>query len=486
MDQFNPDAMSKPLFDGYQPLLKSYDEYFASSSVSRPLVTSIVDYFKQISKHEYAALDQKAVKLFQELGVTFGLGVDSAQRIFPFDLIPRVISASDWNKIERGLQQRVKALNHFIHDIYHKQKILTDKVIPRELVLSSQGYLSQLQQITPAGEVYVHVMGTDIVRNENGDYFVLEDNLRTPSGVSYALTNRLVTQKIFPDIIKQVSLRTIDDYPGQLSHLLRSLFDMDQSDVAVVLTPGPYNAAYYEHANLAKHMGWPLVQGDDLLISDSCVYLKENGTNKRVRVIYRRIDDEYLDPNEFNPDSLIGVPGLMHAYRARNVVIANALGNGVADDKAVFAYVPQMIRYYLDEIPILPQVETFLCSDPQKIQMILNDMKKLVIKIVNKSGGQDVLIGAQASQAELDLYRNRIKQNPRDFVAQPLVELSTCPTWCENNVVPKRIDLRPYIVTGVSSWVMAGALTRVALAENSYVVNSSQGGGSKDTWIMNT
>lgn len=462
-------------------LLNAYDEFFSTSENVRPLVTNIVEQFNQIQPDQYRQLKQQIETVFKEQGVTFGIA-GNAQHVFPFDIIPRVISSKEWEKIESGLKQRVSALNHFLIDIYHKQQILKDNIIPKELVFSASNYLSQLNNVMPVGGVYIHVAGIDLVRDEKGNFLILEDNLRVPSGVAYTLMNRSVLQQILPAHMFPLSLRSIENYPTMLSSQLRSITNMDENDIAVLLTPGPYNPAYYEHLALAKQMNWPLVTGNDLTVHHNEVYLIKD--NKRVRVIYRRIDDTFLDPNEFDKTSLIGVPEIMKAYRAGNVVIANALGNGVADDKAIFAYIPKIIKYYLNEDPILPQVESYLCYDEKQREFVLKNMHKLVLKVVDQSGGKDILIGPQASQLQLENYKEQIKKNPRNFVAQPLIELSTCPTWDGHQMVPKRIDLRPYIVTGKQSWVMPGALTRVALADNSYIVNSCQGGGSKDTWII--
>ncbi len=473
------------LFDQYPVMQNQHDELFTAQGDIRDQFKQIVRFFNGMSAKAYHQHHQTAIKLFKEFGVTFGTHAQNEQDPFPFDLIPRVIPNQDWHAIVRGLEQRTKAMNAFLFDIYHQQHILKNKVIPRELIESSSYYLPQLHQVTPPGGVYIHISGIDIVHDTHGNYLVLEDNLRTPSGVAYALTNRSVMHHLFPQMMTHLSIDPIHHYPQQLAKLLSSLIEMTEKDVAVILTPGPLNAAYYEHAYLAKSMGWPLVQGSDLFVDDKKVYLKQSGLKKRVRVIYRRIEDSYLDPQAFNPNSLIGVPHLMQAYAAGQVVIANALGNGVADDKAIFAYVPQMIKYYLDQDPIISQVETYLCSDSQQRKFVLANIKNLVVKMVNKSGGTDILIGPQASEAQIKTCQAKIQKDPREYIAQPLIELSCCPTWDGVKMVPRRIDLRPYMISAeTSSWVMPGGLSRVALKENSYIVNSCQGGGSKDTWIV--
>lgn len=475
---------SHSLFAQYAMMRDRYDEFFAAHGEIRDQYKVATLFFNGLSKEAYHHHHQMAIKFFRELGVTFGTQ-QNEQETFPFDLIPRIIPKQEWNVLVRGMEQRTKAMNAFLLDIYHQQHILKNKIIPRSLIESSSYYLPQLRHITPPGGIYIHVSGVDIIHDAQGKYLVLEDNLRIPSGVSYALTNRQVMNQLFPPMMANLSIDPIDNYPQQLANLLSSLIEMRENDIAVILTPGPLNAAYYEHVYLAKQMGWPLVQGSDLFVEDKKVYLKEFGRKKCVRVIYRRIEDSYLDPKVFYKDSFIGVPHLMQAYAAGHVVIANALGNGVADDKAIFAYVPQMIKYYLDQDPILPQVDTHLCSDEQQKQYVLNHIKNLVVKMVNKSGGTDILIGPQANEVQIKAYQAKIIKNPREYIAQPLIELSYCPVWDGTKMVPRRIDLRPYMILAESShWVMPGGLTRVALVENSYIVNSCQGGGSKDTWIL--
>jgi uncharacterized circularly permuted ATP-grasp superfamily protein len=472
------------LFDQYPVMQNRHDEFFKTKDEIRASLQPIINFFNGLNINTYQQHHQAAITLFKEFGVTFGTSTEN-QATFPFDLIPRIISKHEWRHLARGIEQRTNALNAFLYDIYHQQHVLNNKIIPRALIETSSYYLPQLRQITPPGNIYIHISGIDIVHDKQGNYLVLEDNLRTPSGVSYALTNRTIMYHLFPQMMNDLSIEPIEDYPQQLSTLLKTLIDMTEKEVAVILTPGPLNAAYYEHTYLAQRMGWPLVQGHELFVENKKVYLKKFGKKKCVRIIYRRIEDSYLDPNMFNKDSLIGVPDLMQAYIAGNVVIANAPGNGVADDKATFAYVPQMIKYYLDEDPILSQVETYLCCDPKQKKAVLSNMKNLVVKMVNKSGGADILIGPQASEAEIKIYQARIQKNPRDFIAQPLIELSCCPTWNGEKMAPRRIDLRPFMISGKSShWVMRGGVSRVALKENSYIVNSCQGGGSKDTWIL--
>lgn len=474
------------LFAQYAMMHNRYDEFFTPHGEIRDHYKAIGTFFSKLTQETYHHHHQTAIQLFRDLGVTFGTHAETGLDTFPFDLIPRIIPKEEWHALTRGLEQRIRAMNAFLYDIYHQQYILKNKIIPRELIESSSYYLPQLHGITPPKGIYIHVSGVDVIRDAKGQYLVLEDNLRIPSGVSYAMTNRHVMHDLFHQIMTHLPIEPIDQYPKQLADLLSALIEMqEEHDIAVVLTPGPLNAAYYEHAYLAKSMGWPLVQGNDLFVEGKHVYLKNFGRKKCVRVIYRRIEDNYLDPRVFNTNSLIGIPHLMQAYAAGHVVIANALGNGVADDKAIFAYVPQMIKYYLDEDPALPQVDTYLCSNEQQKQIVLNNLQNMVVKMVNKSGGMDILIGPQASATQIKAYQEKIHQNPREYIAQPLVELSCCPVWDGKRMVPRRVDLRPYMILGESnSWIMPGGLTRVALVENSYIVNSCQGGGSKDTWVL--
>jgi uncharacterized circularly permuted ATP-grasp superfamily protein len=408
------------------------------------------------------------------------------EKIFPFDLIPRPVPAREWKSLEAGLIQRITALNLFLADVYHDQRILKAGVIPTDLVLGSKGFRPEMVGFLPPGGVYVHICGTDLIRDASGQFLVLEDNGRTPSGVSYVLENRAVMKKVFPHLFADLRVRRVEDYPHQLRDALASVapYSANQPPCVVVLSPGQFNSAYFEHCFLARHMGVELVFGPDLFVHDDVVYLKTTRGPQRVDVIYRRLDDDFLDPEAFRPDSLLGVPGLFRAYRAGNVTLANAVGTGVADDKAVYPYVEDMIRFYLTEEPILKNVPTHICARPDDLAYTLDHLDQLVVKAVNESGGYGMLMGPFSTAEQRAEFAVKIRDNPRNYVAQPVVTLSTCPTWTEEGMAPRHVDFRPYIITGRSTWVLPGGLTRTALTKGSLVVNSSQGGGSKDTWVM--
>jgi uncharacterized circularly permuted ATP-grasp superfamily protein len=473
------------LFNNYRSIPGSVDEFIQSNTLKEENITAIVKLFNELKLNQFKSSHKSAQSSFQRNGITFTVYSDkqSTEKIFPFDIIPRIIPATTWQHLERGLIQRITALNCFLNDIYSEQHILKEKHIPRALVLSSQGYQPKVANRHPLGNVYIHIAGIDLIKNQKGEFVVLEDNVRTPSGVSYALENRLVMKRLFPDIFAKSNIEPIDHYPDRLYHALNQL-STNQAGLTIILTPGSHNSAYFEHSFLARKMGVDLARGNDLFVKNAQVYLKTTRGSQLVSVIYRRVDDEYLDPEFFNKDSLLGVPGLMDAYLAGNVVLANAVGNGVADDKAIYHYVPQMIRFYLQEEPILPQVETFCCFEKQHRQYVLENLHNMVVKATDGSGGYDVLIGPNASKIQLETFKAMIIKNPRRYIAQPLIELSTCPTYSKHGIEPRRIDFRPFIITGHSSWVLPGGLTRVAATKESYVVNSSQGGGSKDTWIL--
>ncbi|HMP51853.1 MAG TPA: circularly permuted type 2 ATP-grasp protein [Candidatus Melainabacteria bacterium] len=477
----------RPLLTGYCPLKGTYDEYFKDQNSPRAGLKGLTRLLDDLGEHEFRLRQQLADEAFMLGGITFSVYSDDrgVEKIMPFDLIPRAVSGKEWQKCERGLIQRIQALNMFLKDIYHEQKILKDEVVPEFLIKQSSGFLKEACGIMPPGGVYVHVAGIDLIRGPDGNFVVLEDNLRTPSGVSYVLENRAIMKRVFPRIFARAKIKNVEDYPHWLRNALTELSPVDASETrAVVLTPGPYNSAYFEHSFLARRMGCELVQGSDLFVRDNKVYVKTTYGPQRVHVIYRRIDDAYLDPEVFNKDSLLGVPGIYRAYREGNVTLANALGNGVADDKAVYPYVPDMIRYYLSEEPIISQVETYLCHREKDRKFVLENLKDLVVKEVDASGGYGMLIGPRSTKAEIQKFARQIEKNPRGYIAQPLVELSTCPTWTDQGTAPRRVDLRPYIISGQHTRVLPGGLTRVALAQDSYVVNSSQGGGTKDTWIL--
>ena len=478
------------LLASYPPLPGTYDELFTAQGEPRPGFQAAVaalelraagDLERQQALAELALLNQ---------GVTFSVYDDArgSEKIFPFCLLPRIVSAADWERLERGLVQRVRALEAFLADVYGPQRILSERRIPAELVLGSKGYLPALRGIAPPGGVRVHVAGIDLVRDPAGVFRVLEDNLRCPSGVSYVLENRLLSKRILPEALDRVRVRRVEQYPERLARALRSVAPGGPDGAcAVVLTPGPYNSAYFEHSFLARTMGVELVQAADLEVTGDAVFMRTTRGPRRVDVIYRRTDDAFLDPEVFRPDSLLGVRGLVRAWAKGNVALANAPGNGVADDKAVYAFVPEMVRFYLSEEPLLEQVPTWVCARPEDRAYVLEHLPEMVVKAVDEAGGYGMLMGPQASPAEREEFRRRVQAEPRRYVAQHRLELSTCPTWDPQRraIVPRRVDLRPYVVSGSDGpWVLPGGLTRVALREGSYVVNSSQGGGSKDTWVL--
>lgn len=476
-----------PLFRDYRPASGGYDEFVQPNGRGRPAVAGIMRRLDQLGRDEFRQRQKLADVMFMESGVTFSVYSDQrgAERIFPFDMIPRVLAGSEWAPLERGLKQRVAALNAFLTDVYGKQRILHDGVVPRALVEGSPAYLKQLRGIQPPGGVYVHIAGIDLVRDAQGRFLVLEDNVRVPSGVSYVLENRMVMKKALPRIFGRSRVMPVEDYPLRLRRALAAVAPRPARRAhVVVLTPGRYNSAYFEHSFLARRMGCELVEGQDLFVEDDRVFARTTRGPTQVDVIYRRVDDAFLDPQVFRKDSLLGVPGLVRAYAKGNVALANALGNGVVDDKAVYPYVPDMVRYYLDEAPLIEQVPTYICDRKEDLQYVLDNVPRLVIKAVNEAGGYGMLVGPKATRAECAAFRDRVRARPRNYIAQPLVELSSCPVWTRQGVAPRRVDLRPYVVTGTQSWVLPGGLTRVALKRGSYVVNSSQGGGSKDTWVL--
>jgi uncharacterized circularly permuted ATP-grasp superfamily protein len=423
-----------------------------------------------------------------DLGVTFTVysDKDAIDRVLPFDPIPRVVSAEEWQLIQAGIGQRVAAMNQFLHDVYHEQSILKDGVVPAELVLGNANYRPAMQGIDLPHKCYIHVSGTDLVRDGSGVFRVLEDNTRTPSGVSYVVENRHTMQRAFPELLDGISLCPVDNYGQKLLAALHEVAPATIPDPQVVLlSPGTFNSAYFEHVFLAREMGVPLVEGGDLVVdADDQVSMWTTGGPRRVDVIYRRIDDDFLDPEAFRPDSLLGVPGLMRAYRAGKVSLANAVGTGVADDKAIYAYMPRIVRYYLDEDPILPNVETRICREPAALRYTLDHLEELVVKPVGESGGYGITIGPRASRQELEACRAALLANPEKYISQPCLDLSVCPTLAGNHVAARHVDLRPFAVTGAKTWLLPGGLTRVALREGSLIVNSSQGGGSKDTWVL--
>lgn len=428
---------------------------------------------------------READLLFHRAGITFTLYGDAqdTERLIPFDIIPRSIRASESRIVERGCIQRVQALNLFLHDIYHGQRILKAGIIPPEQVLANEGYQVAMQGLNLHRGLYAHIAGVDLVRDSDGSYYVLEDNLRTPSGVSYMLEDRKMMMRLFPELFAAQRIAPIDHYPNMLLDTLKSASPLD-NPTAVVLTPGRFNSAYFEHAFLAREMGIELVEGADLFVRDEHLYMRTTAGPQRVDVIYRRLDDDYLDPLSFNPDSTLGVPGLISVYRAGNVVLANAVGTGVADDKSIYPYVGDMIRFYLSEEPILKNVPTWQCRKPADLSHVLANLPELVVKETQGSGGYGMLVGPAATAAQIEDFRARIKARPHAYIAQPTLCLSTCPTFVEQGIAPRHIDLRPFVLSGSETRLVPGGLTRVALQEGSLVVNSSQGGGTKDTWVV--
>jgi uncharacterized circularly permuted ATP-grasp superfamily protein len=464
-----------------------YDELYDGSGTPRPHYAQVAAVLGRIGREEILARVQAINTALLQRGVTFTVYADSAgtERVFPFDIIPRIITAAEWLRIERGIQQRVRALNAFLYDVYHSERILREGRIPREMVYSSKNYNREMIDVDVPRDVYIHVSGIDLIRDEQGEFLVLEDNCRTPSGISYVLENRDVLKRGFTDLFRDYAVCPVDDYPSRLLDVLRYVAPPGNSRPnVVVLTPGIYNSAYFEHTLLARRMGIDLVEARDLVVVDNSVFLKTTRGLERIDVIYRRIDDDYLDPLYFLPDSTLGVTGLMDAYRAGNVTIANAIGTGVGDDKAIYRFVPEMIRFYLDEEPVLRNVPTYDCTEPAQLQHVLNNLDKLVVKNTNASGGYGMLMGPYATVEERAAFRETVVASPRDFIAQPVVQISSSPTLVDGSMVARRVDLRPFALYGRSVDVPPAALTRVALREGSLVVNSSQGGGSKDTWVL--
>ncbi|HSH74501.1 MAG TPA: circularly permuted type 2 ATP-grasp protein [Longimicrobiales bacterium] len=476
------------LLAGYEPLPSAYDEAFETDGTLRERARGVIERIDGLPRSEFRMRKDLAEEALLRNGVTFAVYSDErsgVERVFPFDLIPRIISAEDWAHLDAGLRQRIEALEAFLDDAYGERRCVSEGVIPDEMLEASTGYLREARGIRPPGGVRIHIAGIDIIQAPDGRYLVLEDNVRTPSGVSYVLENRAIMKRIFPKIFEEARVLPVDDYPLRLMSALGSLAPPENDGARVViLTPGPFNSAYFEHSFLARRMGCELVEGRDLFVSEDRVWVKTTHGPQRVDVIYRRIDDAFLDPEVFRADSLLGVPGLMRVYAKGNVTLANAPGNGVADDKAVYPFVPDFIRFFLDQDPILGQVETFICARPGECDHVLANLASLVVKTVDEAGGYGMLIGPQASKKELKDFAARIKANPRRYIAQPRIELSTSPTWTGTRTEPRRVDLRPYVVSGRSRWVLPGGLSRVALRKGSYVVNSSQGGGSKDTWVL--
>ncbi len=474
------------LFDQYDAT-GFFDEMMNPTGEVRPHYRLLRERFAEMDLADFERKRTMAEKSYLNQGITFTVysGDEGTERIMPFDLIPRIIPADEWAVIERGLVQRLTALNLFLHDIYHDQRIVKEGIIPEEIIRSAKHFRPELVGFDLPRDIYIHVCGTDLIRGADGRYMVLEDNGRCPSGVSYLLENRQAMKRVFPKLFSRYAVRPVGRYPQELLAALRHVAPGGNPDpTVVVLTPGIYNSAYFEHSFLARSMGIEIVVGQDLVVKDAKVYMKTTKGLKQVDVIYRRIDDDFLDPTVFRKDSVLGVPGIVEAYRAGNVNLANALGTGVADDKVTYYYVPAMIRFYLGEEPVLPNVETFLSAVESDRKYILEHLPELVVKAANESGGYGMMIGPHATREEIEKFRAAILADPRGYIAQPVVQLSRSPCYCDGRVEGRHIDLRPYILSGEKTVIIPGGLTRVAMRKGSLVVNSSQGGGSKDTWVL--
>jgi len=467
----------------YDELLTSYE----ATLTARPHAMGFFDWFQKQGVEALASSRQDADLLFRRVGITFNVYGDQegAERLIPFDLIPRILTAAEWATLERGLAQRVNALNAFLQDIYHDQRIIEEKIVPADLIHQNSQYRPELHGVKLPHDVWAHISGIDIVRAEKGEFYVLEDNLRVPSGVSYMIEDRKVMMRLFPEIFASNSVAPVEHYPDLLLEHLRSIAPVGvENPTVVVLTPGMYNSAYFEHAYLAQQMGVELVEGRDLFVSEERVFAKTTRGPRRIDVIYRRIDDDFLDPLVFRPESTLGVPGLVSAVRAGRVTVSNAIGTGIADDKAVYPFVPEMIRFYLSEEPILKNVPTYLCRRPDELTYVLANLPELVVKETHGAGGYGMLIGPRATKVEIESFRQRIIASPETYIAQPTLALSTCPTMVGDGIAPRHVDLRPFVLSGEKLSMVPGGLTRVALKAGSLVVNSSQGGGTKDTWVL--
>jgi uncharacterized circularly permuted ATP-grasp superfamily protein len=464
-----------------------FDEMFGRGGGMLAHYEKLGTAFSRLTAEELAAKRQAIALAFLRQGVTFNVYGDArgTERIFPFDVVPRIIPAKEWELLERGLVQRITALNLFLHDVYHQQRIVKDGVVPAQYVLSGKHFRREFVGFEVPRDIYIHVCGTDLIRNEKGEYLVLEDNGRCPSGVSYVLENRRALKRAFPGMFESIGVQPVDHYPQELLKMLRHIAPPGVADPRVVLlTPGACNSAYFEHTYLARQMGIEIVEGRDLVVRDEHVFMRTTKGFQPVHVIYRRLDDDFLDPTVFRRDSMLGVAGLVGAYRAGNVSLANAIGTGIADDKVIYYFVPRMIEYYLAQEPILPNVPTYLASEPEDLKFILANLEQLVVKAANESGGYGMLMGPKAARAELEEFRTRIQADPRNYIAQPMISLSSHPTMVEGGFEGRHIDLRPFILYGEKAVIVPGGLTRVALRKGSLVVNSSQGGGSKDTWVL--
>ena len=479
--------MNNTIHQNYPLDPKVWDEMCSTEGIRLPY-KMLLDTIQSLPVSDLTQKDELAQKLFMSQGITFTVynSGEGVEKIFPFDIIPRIIKAAEWDTIEAGLKQRLKAINIFLKDIYNQQFIIKDGIIPAKLIYSCPNFLREMVNVPVPYDIYTHISGVDLIRDNDGQFYVLEDNLRTPSGVSYMLENRSITYRIFPDMIPKNNVRLVKNYPDLLLKNLLSIANRNVSEPTVVLlTPGMYNSAYFEHTTLAKLMGIELVEGRDLVVENHHVFMKTTRGLKKVDVIYRRVDDEYLDPLVFKPESILGIPGIYWAYRKGNVAIVNAMGNGVADDKAVYTYVPAMIKYYLNEDPILNNIPTYQLEDAGHRKMVFEDMPNMVVKKTNESGGYGMMIGSSATEQEMQDFRVAIEKDPRNFIAQPIINLSSAPCFINGELQPRRVDLRPFSLYGPDGIdIVPGGLTRVALKSGSLVVNSSQGGGSKDTWVL--
>ena len=472
---------------GNSPARGFFDEMFGRDGQVQGHYQKLQAAFAQITPEDFTAKRHSVDLAFLRQGVTFNVYGDSrgAERIFPFDLVPRIIPATEWEHLERGLVQRITALNLFLHDIYHEQRIVKDGVVPAHYVLSGKHYRREFVNFAVPKDSYIHVCGTDLIRDDQGQYMVLEDNGRCPSGVSYVLENRRAMKRTFRGMFENIGVRPVEHYPQELLKMLLHIAPAGVAEPTVVLlTPGAFNSAYFEHTYLARQMGIEIVEGRDLLVRDEHVYMRTTKGLKPVHVIYRRLDDDFLDPTVFRRDSMLGVPGLVRAYRAGRVSLANSIGTGIADDKVMYYFVPRMIEYYLDQKPIIPNVPTYLASEEDDLKYILANLEKLVVKAANESGGYGMLMGPKAAKEEIEKFRQQIIAEPRNYIAQPMISLSTHPTHVDGGFEGRHVDLRPFILCGEKTVIVPGGLTRVALRKGSLVVNSSQGGGSKDTWVL--
>jgi uncharacterized circularly permuted ATP-grasp superfamily protein len=464
-----------------------YDEMRAADGSIRPHYRPFADWIDRVPSARIAQKREEAERLFHRVGITFAVYGENAgtERLIPFDIVPRILPSDEWKQLEKGLKQRVRALNAFTADIYHDQRILQAGIIPPEQVLCNSQYRPEMQGVDVPGGIYAHIGGIDVVRDHDGRFCVLEDNLRVPSGVSYMLENRKMMMRLFPELFARNSVEPVEHYPDVLLENLKSVAPEGVTDPTVVLlTPGAYNSAYFEHAFLAQQMGIELVEGQDMFVRDDVLYMRTTRGPQRVDVVYRRLDDDFLDPLSFRPDSALGVPGLLTVYRAGHITIANAIGTGVADDKSIYPYVPDMIRFYLAEEPIVSNVPTWVLRKPEDRAYVLDHLPELVVKEVHGAGGYGMLIGPASTRAQIDDFRGRIKAHPERYIAQPTLALSTSPTFVAAGIAPRHIDLRPFVLSGKEITVVPGGLTRVALREGSLIVNSSQGGGTKDTWVL--